>query len=444
MLLISRKMNCIKNNIIFCLIFLCCSAVQAQESDTLQLSLEEAESLLLENNLALLAEELNIQKAEAEKIQAKVWPNPTLSIEEFNPYITDYQKRHAEEQASWFSEGFGKYRQVSVQLEQLIYLAGKRKKQQAIADVSIEKAELYLTDFLWNLKTEFRQQVYDFAYHSEIKKLLENELESLQKINKAYKKQQEKGNVGKNQFMRLKSSEMKLKNELIQTEKQLSQLQSELVVLLNLSNNTSLSFVDIFDAEYDYKNSLNHLLPELQEKALENRPDIQLSDLENDYLEKKLAYEKSLRTPDLELSVEYDRGGGIYPDYWSMGVAFDLPFFNANKGKIKRAEINVQQQEYYHDQNMVKAKADIRNKYEKLLQTVRFFEDIDAEYLKDLEKTMESYTRGFTEKSIGIVEFMDFLETYIDNMETIYDNQKAYFNAVEELKYAVGLEDVVQ
>src|SRR5690554_3571861 len=52
--------------------------------DTLRLNKVEAESVFLQNNLMLLAEHLSISKAEARLIQAKVWPNPTLTVDQVN------------------------------------------------------------------------------------------------------------------------------------------------------------------------------------------------------------------------------------------------------------------------------------------------------------------------------------------------------------------------
>lgn len=233
---------------------------RAQEIDTLHLNLPQAEKLLLENNLSLLAERLNLDKAEAEKIQAKVWPNPTLSIEDFNPYVTKYQKRHADEQASLFTENFGRYRQVEVQLEQVFNLAGGRKKQKAIADVSAEQAEAYLEDFLLNLKTEFRKTIHDFTFHQLYIQLLNQQLSSVKMILKAYENQYEKGNVNKMELTRLRVSEMNLRDEIIDEQNSLSELQAQLIVSVHLPEDANLSFDEVFKADYNYSDFQTELI----------------------------------------------------------------------------------------------------------------------------------------------------------------------------------------
>src|SRR5690606_18304926 len=52
--------------------------------DSLFLSREACEAIFLEHNLALMAQKMNIDVAEAKVIQAGLWPNPTLEIEEVN------------------------------------------------------------------------------------------------------------------------------------------------------------------------------------------------------------------------------------------------------------------------------------------------------------------------------------------------------------------------
>lgn len=409
----------------------------AQEK--LELDLEEAEKLLLENNLGLLAEELNLDRAEAEKIQAKVWPNPTLEIEEFNPFVTDYQKRHAEEQASLINEDFGKYRQFAIQLEQVFNLAGKRKKQKAIADVSAEEAAAYLADFLLELKTEFRKTIYRFSYNQHFIQTLENQLETLENLSQAYKRQYEKGNVNKMEVMRLHASELTLKDEIITLKNTLSELESDLILLMNQPDNTSFSFESILgDDEFEY--SFPYELDEVLDEAIGNRPDVRLSKLQKEKADKQYTYEKAQRTPDLGVSVTYDRGGGIYPDFVGLGLEMDLPFSNPNKGNIKKAQIEIQQRDYEHEQHLKEVKTSVKNTYKKVVHLSDFLADVEPDYLKDLDRMMEAYTEYFRKRNINSTTYMDYMEAYMDNRKAVLKNQKDFLEALEDLSRATGLE----
>src|SRR5690606_12107128 len=50
-------------------------------SDTLEITLREADSLFLQNNLYLLASSMNIEAQKAQIIQARTYPNPILIVD---------------------------------------------------------------------------------------------------------------------------------------------------------------------------------------------------------------------------------------------------------------------------------------------------------------------------------------------------------------------------
>lgn len=428
--------------------FLMCFGVQtlhSQTQDTLKLKLAQAENLLLENNLSILAERLSIDMANAEVIQARVWPNPTLEVDEVNLWTADYQKKTGEEQPSLFgSDSFGRFRQISAQIEQVIETAGKRKKHIELAKVSAAMAESYLEDFLLSLKTEFRKTIYEFQFHEAYEEMLSRQLSSLENIVNAYQKQYDQGNVNKAELIRLKASLLSIKDELIEERKALNELNKELVVMLNLPDQTILSFGTAFNPDNKYQLPFNYTLNYFQEEALRNRPDVALSKLNIEHSQKELSYEKAMATPDITLSVGYDRGGNILQDFIGFGFSIDLPFFDRNKGNIKKAEFAVEQQNYLNDNKLLEVREEVRKSYKNFLEAAHFFDDIDSEYLEGLDKTMEAYTEYFKLQSINIITYMDFLESYIDTKRTILENQQEYLDDLEELKYNTGLEINIQ
>jgi outer membrane protein, heavy metal efflux system len=72
-------MDIIKSGKLILILFLFSFSVKAQ--DTLKISREQCEAVFLKENLLLIAEKLNISQAEAMVLQAKLWPNPSLTIE---------------------------------------------------------------------------------------------------------------------------------------------------------------------------------------------------------------------------------------------------------------------------------------------------------------------------------------------------------------------------
>ncbi len=406
----------------------------------LTLAKEEAETRLIQNSLSLLSEQLNIDIADAEMIQAKVWPNPTLTVDEINLWTTQYQKRHGEELAPIFGDDFGKFQQVSVQIEQMVELAGKRKKRIAIGQVSREMSEAYLEDFLLSLRTEFRETLYQFQYSKLYIDLLQQQSNSLESLIAAYQEQLNLGNVSKVDLIRLQATNFNLKNEIIDEQENLNEQQQQLVVLLNLPDDTELNFSNIFDSTYSYSTrDLDLHIEDLQERAMTFLPYLKLSDLAIKKAEHELAYEIAQRTPDVTFSVGYDRGGNIYQDFVGIGFSIDLPFMDRNKGGIKKASVQVTQAEYQREEAVLNIKTKVREKVKNLQQVSNFFESIDSEYVNDLSSSMIAYTQFFKEQTINIITYLDFMEAYIENMQIIYENQQQYYNALEELNFITGM-----
>lgn len=414
---------------------------EAQISDTLILEKNEAERLLLANNLQLLANQLNIDKSEADLIQAKVWPNPELEIDEVNLWTTTYQKRTGEQLPPLFgSESFGKFRQVSARIEQLVETAGKRKKRIAIAQVDRSLAISYLEDFLLSLKVEFRKLIYNYSYSEAYLELLEHQLESITGLVSSYQRQYELGNINKYEVIRLKSIQLQLKDEIIDQREDLNEHQAALIVLLNLPDNTELSFSKVFRDDYAYELEFIPDLEYLKSNALLNRPDVNIFKLDKELASKELDYERALRVPDVSFSVGYDRGGNILQDFVGVGLSVDLPIFDRNKGGVRKAELNVIQADYAQQEHLKRVNAEVTEKHKNLLQTRSFFSDIDSAYVDDLDISIEVYTKNFRNQAVNMLEYLDFLEAYMDNKQIILENQKQFMDALEELRFVTGLE----
>ncbi len=66
----------------FCFIEENIEAQKGIQADTLLLTLQDAETAFLKNNFDLLAAKYQIEEADAAVIQAKLWDNPNLNIEQ--------------------------------------------------------------------------------------------------------------------------------------------------------------------------------------------------------------------------------------------------------------------------------------------------------------------------------------------------------------------------
>ena len=129
------------------------SKLFSQEAVESRLRKSEIEQVFLAHNLSLMAQRFHIQQADAAVLQAKLWPNPTISISEVNLW-----KNSSSESFPALIGHYGKYQQLAVELEQTIEMAGKRKKRVQLQLLEKENARLQFEELLRNLKYDLRSQ----------------------------------------------------------------------------------------------------------------------------------------------------------------------------------------------------------------------------------------------------------------------------------------------
>jgi cobalt-zinc-cadmium efflux system outer membrane protein len=406
--------------------------------DTLKLSREQCEAIFLKENLILLAERLEIPKAEALKLQAKLWPNPTVTLDEINLWATQRQLGVFGEELPGFNNGnFGRNQQISVSIEQLILTAGKRKKLVALEQVNVDKSYQYFEDVLRHLKYEFRRQLTQLQYLHLKKAVYLNQTERIKQLTAAYQRQVESGNIARGDYIRLKALELEFSMQINELNKDINQTQKEIKLLMNLPANIYLMLSDA-----DYLKDLTPLkalqLNALLDSAIAKRPDLKLSELDQSYFARLQAYERAQRTPNVTLKGGYDRGGNFMYNFVGFGLAFDLPVFNRNKGNIRFAGSALEQSKIRYQHHAHTVMNEVALAWQNLRASLQFYENIAPEYEKTLDNLLNAYTHNFINRNISLLEFLDFLNAYLENKKIILEAIKEIMDNTEELNFAAG------
>jgi cobalt-zinc-cadmium efflux system outer membrane protein len=414
--------------------------VQAIAQDTLKLNRQQCEAIFLKENLLLIAERLEISKAEAMKLQASLWPNPTISLDEINLWATQKQLAVFGEELPGFNGGnFGRNQQISFSVEQLILTAGKRKKLMALEQVNVDKSQQYFQDLLRHLKYEFRLQLTQLQYLQFKRAIYLNQISSVRQLTHAYQRQVDLGNIPKGEYIRLKALELEISKQINELNKEINEVQKELKLLMRLPANVYLILSDD-----DYLKNIESFkslsLSALLDTAKSIRPDLKLAELEQTYFSKLYAYEKAQRTPNLTLKGGYDRGGNFMYNFVGFGVAMDLPIFNRNQGNIRYANLGIEQSKIYLEQQSLTVANEIALAWQNLNASIRFFESIEPSYEQTLDDLLNAYTKNLANRSISLLEYLDFLDAYLENKRIILEAAKDVNDKAEELNFSLGMD----
>ncbi|MCY1719860.1 TolC family protein [Prolixibacteraceae bacterium Z1-6] len=408
------------------ILMIVCSAVfaSAQEHAALRLSIKDAEQLFLDQNMELLAEKYNIKISEAERLQARAWPNPEFSAE-----IAMWDK----EDKKWFRSDYTAQRVFEV--SQMIETAGKRKKRTEVADNNIKIAELEFYEVMLELKSELRLLFADIYYLNEKKARIDAGAGPLSNLIEGYSKLHASGNFARAELTRLKSLQRSIDKERLSLNHELIELTTRLKLLLNLNPGTDLNLImDGFKTTDP--NAL--ILANLIEQALNYRVDYQ----RELYLASKAGAEvrlaKAEGIPDLNIGAMYDRRGAEQWDYVGLTFSMDIPVFDRNKGEIKRSEFEKEQAEINVQKMQLTIESELFEAYAKLSQTHKTVSNIEADYMDNLDQMLAGALTSFEKRSISLIEFIDYFESYTESLEDIYDLQLQLHSDMENMNFVSG------
>lgn len=404
--------------------------LQAQEPvvDTLHLDVQMAEGRFLQSNLGLLANKYNIEINKALVQQAKVWDNPVLNTDQ-----TLYDGRFFRH-----TTGDGQqYGQLYIQVQQLIRTAGKIRKQTQLAQDNVLTSEAQFNDLLRNLRFTLDTDLNNLAQLQQVAAYLQAETTTMRLLTRGMDEMLKTGDVSQKENVRIKALLFSLQNDYADNLRQQYDLQKELSMLLQLQENVWI----VADAASPCaQTDVNQLsIADLQDQALQNRPDLQFTKGQSTFQQHNIAYQKSLAVPDVTVSPEYDRLNSYVPNYFGLGISLPLPVFNRNKGNIKAAELSYKQSEVVVNQVSDQVHKEVMGAWQKL-RIASSLLDIDNLQLKDnYEKLMRNMVDSYRQHQISLVEFLDFFDAYKDTRIKQSQQIANQRNAAAELNYSTSL-----
>jgi outer membrane protein, heavy metal efflux system len=404
--------------------------------DTLKLTVQKADSLFIVQNLSLLAEKCNIDAAQAQVLQAKVFNNITFGFNQ-NVLNTEYKTNGGRKWFDYTSKG-----ESSVQLQKLFQIAGQRNKQIKLARLSANKEEQLYFDLLRTLKFSLRSSLYNIYYLKQIVTVYDKEIASMNSLIAVYQSQFEKGYISKKELLRLKSSLFSLENERIGYTTQLLSNQADFNVLMHTSNVYYKPEID--SSAFNTVVLQNFKLQALIDTATQNRFDLKMAQSDVDINQTNLSLQKAMGVPDVALSTGWDRNGSYVHDYNYIGVQFDLPIFNRNQGNIKSAKAMVEGSKYNLLNAQYQVKADVITAYANALETDNIYAKFDKKFVSDLEILNQEMLKNFEKKNISLIEFLDYYDAYKENAVQLNNLLYNRINAFENINFSIGKDIIIK
>ena len=409
------------------ILFFSSSLIHAQVAgDTVQIKMTDAEKMFLDSNFQLLAQKYNIDAQKALILQARLWPNPNFNIS---------HGLYSGTLKQFFPTGSND--ETSAQLSQLIMLAGKRNKQIKIAQANAKLSEFQFFDLLRTLKYTLRTDFFNIYYLQQSAKVYNEEITALQQVVNAFMQQEGKGYIAEKEVVRIRAQLYSLQSEYNDLQNQINDTESELKLILQVKPTVYIEPLTD-SAAIKNLNPSTYPLTTLIDSALKNRTDLMIARGNTEVNKLQYNYQKSLAVPDLTLSLGYDEQGSFLTNYFGIGASIDLPFFNRNQGNIKSAKVMIDYSMASQKNTEATVQENVTRSLQKAFAQEKMMQNIDPKFADEFDHLMHEVLINYQKRNISILDFLDFYDSYKQNILQINSVKFNRVSAFEDINYYTG------
>jgi outer membrane protein, heavy metal efflux system len=384
----------------------------AREEPDGVLTLRQALALALMNNPSLAASSWDIRAGEARMLQAGLFPNPELGVEVENFGGSD------------LTRGFVAS-ETTVQLSQLVELAGKRWKRKRVAALERDLSG-------WEYEIE-RVRVFSETTRAFVDVLaaqerlaLSRDLVSLaEQVLEAVSERVRAGKVSPVEETRARVS---LASSNVDRERTYHELTAARATLAAAWGDETPRFQEV-------RGDLTRLpcIPSAERLAsrLPMNPEIEQRAVEMETRRASVEMEKAMRVPDLTLSGGVRRLQEIEETAFVMGLSIPLPVFDRNQGGTLEAQYRLARAEQESRALYVRVHKTLTRAYERLTTASEEALTLRNEVLPGARTAFEASGEGFRQ---GKFDYLDVL----DAQRTFFEARARYIDSLAELHKAVA------
>lgn len=413
------------------LLYLGCSAVLPAAAtpaapDTVRLALPDAEQRFFQNNLAVLAQQFNVTVAQAQAAQARLLDNPTVTLEQ-NALNKNLNREH------FTDRGAG---EVVVQVQQLFSLAGRRRAAGQVAQQGAVVERFNLQDLLRTLRYQLRTTYFDVYFKQQTLKVYDTEIRSLSRTVDLYQTQFEKGNVALKEVIRLRAFLFALQGERQGLLNDLAADQTDLHVLLR--DPTGRPYAPVVALATTRALSLTgHSEQQLVDTAQALRTDLNARRAALEQQRLNLRLQQKLATPDLAVGYTYDKAGSYINNYHALTLGVAVPVFNRNQGNIRAAQAQVAGSQLLVEQQQLIVQSEVHQAYQLAARNDELLQRSDRD-TAPFARLMTGIEQSYAKRVLSVVEYLDFYESYKNNLVQLNTLRANRVRAFEQLNLAVG------
>jgi cobalt-zinc-cadmium efflux system outer membrane protein len=371
----------------------------------------EALSLLLKNNLEVMASKYNIEFSKAQELTAGLWANPTVLLDsQLNPFGGNWNQKNA-----------GGPTQRDLVLNIPVDLNGKRSQAVQVQKLATQVEEVQFQAEVRGKMVELLTDAFDLLrIHKEVELLIEKK-ELLEKSVLALEKRIGGGSnqplVQNRAKLAMESAKIELENK--KTEQQV--LENDIRTVLALSPTEEikldLNFAQVSESSLSeealMKNSLEYRPESIAFKLLKKQSEEDIR-LQHKLVFDDVTFQAGLSRQEMVNSRPNTPGSNSLGSAWSwlVGVNIPLPIFDRNQGNVMKASLLKNQIELRERFYLVKLKQDINSSIKKIVRLSSNIKLFRSNQLTNARIVRDSAFRQFGTGGTTLIEYLDAVEAY--------------------------------
>lgn len=413
-----------------------CAAVVSTQyvSATQGMTLDELIRLMVDRNKELVAARAQIGQAEARLAQARLRPNPTLSVEYGAGVVL------ANEGEFQFSGAFS----------QPIELGGKRGKRMRVARIFIEVAKAQAADTTRKLTGQMRALFGEAMAATTRLDLLERMSGLNERMARVMEVRLRAGDASKLESSLLLAETNRLAARRIQAEAQLAELLLQIKTLAGFAPEEPLRL-----RGRDAPAVLEITQEAALQLAMRNRPDLQAARLREEMAESAIDLAKAQAVPDLSVSAFYSQGADMIEGLLAptagivdrrkllgFGMTIPLPLSNRNQGAIAEAVAQVEQARAQREGLEQMIRRDVLLAYHRYEAARRALDILNRGVLAESQESFRIVMLAYDLGEMRLLDVVNQQRHFVEAQMSYAAVQKDYSAAIVELELAVGKEIV--
>lgn len=285
------------------------------------ITISDAVSIFLQQNFELVAARYDIDTAEAEKLTARLRPNPQVNVG-FEGLPLNLSGNLLTEQ------------QYTYGISQTFELGGKRRKRIDSANANSDVAQAQFQMVLWQLTNDLKKKFYTVLLDESLLKLAQENEKTFAETVKHTTELVQLGELAGLDLTRLEVEKLKFDTDVANSERDYELAVRDLRIALG-GDYRAMDIEAIGSIDYQpYQFSFT----ELRDKALAARPDLKAAQLSERAADSSIRLQDAQRIPDLNLGAGVNQVPGGTSNY-TFGVGITLPVYDRNQGERAKALI---------------------------------------------------------------------------------------------------------